>query len=161
MQKITRFIAYLADRVVRERPRCPKIVRDAVWLCHQASAGRVKSAEWSLQASQTIQEAYPAPHWQFVAQVLAVAYWTVCGNAEDETCASGRMVQKERFGYARIAASYAFELAQELGVNGYDLAELYLCMNYGADIAPDRRDAALAALVAGYADVADDIVSRT
>lgn len=161
MWKIARFIAYLGDRVIRARPgRVPKIVRDAVWRCHQAGAGRAKEVDWDLTASQTIQEAYAAPWWQFVAYVLAVAHWTASASTYDTTHAADRMAQKEKIEHGRTAAMFALELSQELGIDSYDLAELYLGMQYGTDIHPDRKDAALAALVAGHTEVADDIICR-
>jgi len=155
LHKITRFVAYLADRVVGAQPR-PKTVRDAVWRCHQAAAGRTRARSSDLSAAEAISEAYSSPAWQFVAHVLAVAYWTATADA----AADDRARQKEYLDHVYTAADAALDLAQQLGVGGYDLAELYLGMNYGTDLDPHQRDAALAALVAGHPEVADDILQR-
>jgi hypothetical protein len=167
MGKVARFVAFLAERVTRgRRGHEPRVVRDAIWWCHQAAANQLDPEDMDLHTawktiSSSESEAFTTPQWEFLGAVLGVATWTADGYALDASHPSGRMDRLEKHGFARRDAANALDLAQHLGIDSYTLAELYIGMEYGTrKIDDDRRDAALAALVAGHTDVAADIICR-
>ena len=153
--KITRFIAYLTERICASRPHHSKLAEEIIERCHRAADGLVRrsAVQWAYDAN-TLGELYTDPFWQLLGSASAAAYWTVVWTREKH----GRDRQ-EIAQYGLRAAEVVLQRAEEI-VGVGPIAEVYLNMQYQEGVPLDYRDAAIAAFSVDHIELADEIMQR-